>query len=727
MEILNGIRQHTLNEEDKKILEKLWAEAQLEIEELEIEGETPNTTLRQRFFALYTEKYESPFPTSLFYDTGLDFSWSGNRHARNESSPSRASVCSRANLDDSSEDDKSVGQGWIVSNSVVSLPIMLAAEDNILGSNDEDESQLEEHGYHTRTVSWYSARSKISPTKSLELLSTERVMVSTDVDVSFHSGNLSQEDSLHERNQQETGDPDCTLDILPSTVYVPPPNTSKNPVSSQIFTSKTKEKWRAGKASIDNLHLLFTSKNGKSSESLNPMEVNTTAKQPSQNLDASHYSKAERNSSSRLPQKLKTYIPSGTPNVLNVFDRADIQAQPAQSSFSSSDTGTSSSNLTHNHRSPHTGTDSYSDNKKKAEGSADDALERNEIRVTQITTPTRRQVTENLETFPTSGEASPPPTFTTYHVDIVSQVSKYRVAATQTTPRTYIAKATATHSHSSDLHGKYALSTKSNELASTSSQSATSRILSEPDESDQQRTRENASRERKHRKQTFGYDGPDDEYDDENGGHGENSAGHCFVPAKLNNSKYMHNPIIEDNDCEPNVRTTALTAIFAMASNKNSASSFQPEKTAPLRIHKQSKQVRSAQSQQHPKDIASPQKSSTPFPPRESSLRNSKAMPMPFESVGYRHARQKSDTASAVPSTSTRSSHRDRYLSDASIYSPSLVDTARSTVASSKEHYISGSAEIIGNFMPVGTQNMAKPVHNSDPVGNNGNKNNLDA
>ncbi|KAE8453493.1 hypothetical protein EG329_010354 [Mollisiaceae sp. DMI_Dod_QoI] len=73
--ISNGMRLWTVTEEDTITLNKFWAAAREEIEDLSIEGEELDGRTRQRFFNLYMDHYEAPFTSSLFSDAGLDYNW----------------------------------------------------------------------------------------------------------------------------------------------------------------------------------------------------------------------------------------------------------------------------------------------------------------------------------------------------------------------------------------------------------------------------------------------------------------------------------------------------------------------------------------------------------------------------------------------------------------------------------------------------------------------------
>jgi hypothetical protein len=134
-----------------------------------------------------------------------------------------------------------------------------------------------------------------------------------------------------------------------------------------------------------------------------------------------------------------------------------------------------------------------------------------------------------------------------------------------------------------------------------------------------------------------------------------------------------------------------------------------PAPTKPLRIRKQSSPSRVTRSQhfrdskktsRHPKD--------TSYPPRTSSLRKYSDRDI----SGMDNRREKShvckNSSNSSPVRSTQSSSACASIFDTSI-SRSQSPT-RSTISSYKELYLSDSAEIIGNFVPVNTSSMALPL-----------------
>lgn len=131
--------------------------------------------------------------------------------------------------------------------------------------------------------------------------------------------------------------------------------------------------------------------------------------------------------------------------------------------------------------------------------------------------------------------------------------------------------------------------------------------------------------------------------------------------------------------------------------------------TKPLCIRKQPSQVCVARSQQHLNNNNNPSKISSDrsYPPRTSSLRRYND-PDGSDRANRReksHSRESSDNSSAVRSALSKAEGTSIF--DTSIAgSPSV---ARSTVSSYKEHYFSGSSEIIGNFVPLDPADMAFP------------------
>jgi len=126
----------------------------------------------------------------------------------------------------------------------------------------------------------------------------------------------------------------------------------------------------------------------------------------------------------------------------------------------------------------------------------------------------------------------------------------------------------------------------------------------------------------------------------------------------------------------------------------------------PLRIRKKPSPARVARSQQQLNNSKPSKPSNNPsYPPRTSSLRrnNDEDASGRAHRGEKSHRRQKSGHSSTVRSTLSRTEYPSIF--DASTGgSPS---TARSTVSSYKEHYLSGSSEIMGNFVPLESTDMA--------------------
>jgi hypothetical protein len=137
--------------------------------------------------------------------------------------------------------------------------------------------------------------------------------------------------------------------------------------------------------------------------------------------------------------------------------------------------------------------------------------------------------------------------------------------------------------------------------------------------------------------------------------------------------------------------------------------------TKPLRIRKQPSQIHVARSQQQLNNNSSKHSSNPSFPPRTSPLRryNDPDASGRTNCQEKTHTRQKSDNTSTL--RSTVSQRENISISDNSFgQSPS---TARSTVSSYKEHYLSGSSEIIGNFVPLDSANMVIPPPKAESNG----------
>ncbi|KAH7336383.1 hypothetical protein BKA65DRAFT_538514 [Rhexocercosporidium sp. MPI-PUGE-AT-0058] len=133
--------------------------------------------------------------------------------------------------------------------------------------------------------------------------------------------------------------------------------------------------------------------------------------------------------------------------------------------------------------------------------------------------------------------------------------------------------------------------------------------------------------------------------------------------------------------------------------------------TKPLIIRKPSGQLRVARSQQqlNENNLSHGVSSSPVYPPRRSSIRNfHEPSAPPTRSRENSHQRQHSDTPSALRSTvSSKGDFLSTTSVDASTPSMTSPHTARSPASSNHPHYLSDSSGIIGNFMPVGGNNMA--------------------
>lgn len=148
-----------------------------------------------------------------------------------------------------------------------------------------------------------------------------------------------------------------------------------------------------------------------------------------------------------------------------------------------------------------------------------------------------------------------------------------------------------------------------------------------------------------------------------------------------------------DNSNRHNNRKRSATDLGQKYSRQDLAHPLLQTHTTPLQIRKPSNhQV-----------LNSNAVSSTPiYPPRRESIRNfQEPSTSPTRGREHTHRRKNSDTPSAFRSTT--STYRSDRLSDAS---PSL-DNARSTSLSQQAQYHSESTGIIGNFVPIGAEDMA--------------------
>lgn len=132
-----------------------------------------------------------------------------------------------------------------------------------------------------------------------------------------------------------------------------------------------------------------------------------------------------------------------------------------------------------------------------------------------------------------------------------------------------------------------------------------------------------------------------------------------------------------------------------------------------LRIRKQPSPVRVACSQQQLNNSKPSKPSNNPsYPPRTSSLRGNNDVDASDRAHrGEKsHRRQKSGHSSTVRSTLSRTGCPSIF--DTSIGGSS--STVRSTISSYKEHYLSGSSEITGNFVPLTSADMAIQLPKAD-------------
>lgn len=133
-----------------------------------------------------------------------------------------------------------------------------------------------------------------------------------------------------------------------------------------------------------------------------------------------------------------------------------------------------------------------------------------------------------------------------------------------------------------------------------------------------------------------------------------------------------------------------------------------PAPTKPLRIHKQPSPSRVARSQRSCDSNRTPGHfNATRYPPRTSSLRKDGDKNMVARDNCRVKNRVPQNNNNFSPVHSTQSTAVSTSIYDTSI--AGSQSTARSTVSSFKELYISDSAEIIGNFVPVNTVEMVLP------------------
>jgi hypothetical protein len=148
---------------------------------------------------------------------------------------------------------------------------------------------------------------------------------------------------------------------------------------------------------------------------------------------------------------------------------------------------------------------------------------------------------------------------------------------------------------------------------------------------------------------------------------------------------------------------TVSVPIASMDINQGPGQVPSSSPTQPLRIRKQHSPLRIARSQHPSSDTSQPKPSSTHYPPRTSSLRrdNDRDASSRTSSHQESYGRQKSNNSST--GRSTQSSAANTSISDP------LIRGSQSAPRSPVSSYHSGSSEIIGNFIPVDTVNMALP------------------
>ncbi|CZR52017.1 uncharacterized protein PAC_01894 [Phialocephala subalpina] len=171
-----------------------------------------------------------------------------------------------------------------------------------------------------------------------------------------------------------------------------------------------------------------------------------------------------------------------------------------------------------------------------------------------------------------------------------------------------------------------------------------------------------------------------------------------------------------------------------MASDQRDLASFYDSPSPPpLRIYKQSGQVRVAQSQQQLGEN-NPYKEAPTFPPRTSSMRKSDLVDDGFgrpiaetfdyvdrDKVHTRSRKRSNATFAAAPAQSIRSINS---LTDPSTGHSVPVNTTGSVLSNYSGQYVSGSSGIIGNFVPFDppAMNTSAPAPSA-----NGIRGNLDA
>ncbi|KAJ5053975.1 uncharacterized protein L3040_000264 [Drepanopeziza brunnea f. sp. 'multigermtubi'] len=163
---------------------------------------------------------------------------------------------------------------------------------------------------------------------------------------------------------------------------------------------------------------------------------------------------------------------------------------------------------------------------------------------------------------------------------------------------------------------------------------------------------------------------------------------------KLFTSSGVTNQASSHDNSTRNNRKRSSTDLGRMYSTDHAQNSARP----PIQTRTQQPQIRKPSSHQV---LSSSVASSTPvYPPRRDSVRafqESSASP----TRQYTHRRKNSDTPSAFRSTTST------YRSDPRPNASPPLNTARSTGSSQNAQYLSESSGIIGNFVPIGAEDMA--------------------
>lgn len=715
-EVLNGMRQWTVNEEEMQTLDRFWTQASQEVREVSDHGAGMAERLCRKFFHLYVELHKPPLTISLFYDTGTDFAWGNNMANRAESSPSRASAVSQASL---YRNESTSGQQSTRSRGFRTRSLSTGANRSL---------QSKSHSPGKSSLSRYSARSHVSLEEMRNELSREQGWRGLVPNIRSPRVNLTEEDFQRGRRGYLSVDTSSRFLQVPSQEYILPRTTYREPQRVK------KQNDDSGNSHLPNKTYSPAPKPvDQSDEAPTLLGHSTSVLRPVQ------HSNDVLSTSNLLSTDEVPYTNEVLPTKEVLFP------QEVLSTDNESDTDNDYLYLSPPRQ-------SVVRKKQEALHKLGQSQRRASITLGEFQTSHNRTISVSQDT--TSGTVTAsarveihPGDFAVGRLEdpfITSPKSHKLIPRTMLVPgkggvmeiRPLPPSSTARSGSGCSARPERQLSRpvsvssptpRPRNLARTSSSKATqsspgdlSRVLQWRDQRSKQRV--------------MGLDGTfDDHVFDDNvwdfGNFGDIENSDVFseffqLPLGKDNTKLIYNSIA-DNGYEISICTSNIAkgnCIAVMDPDRKSASSTNSANPPPLRINKQTKQVRIAPSQQQQGENNS-DKESTFFPPRTSSMRNTNALPA-LESVRREvaHRRKPSDATSGVPST--LSSYRGHYLSDASGGQSSAIDTTRSTVSSYKAHYVSGSSDIIGNFVPIDSQVMAPSSADSEP---NGGRSNLDA